>query len=100
MRYNKLVRDRIPEIIASEGGKPVTHIAGSDEIRMLLVTKLHEEIGEFLESWNLEELADFEEVIRGLANVAGFSPDEVESKRVSEFKERGGFSKGIVLEEA
>lgn len=64
--YNKLVRDRIPEIIEQSGKKAVTRIAGDGEYRQYLREKLQEEVGEFMENGNPEELADILEVVFAL----------------------------------
>lgn len=98
MRYNKLVRDRIPEIIKRGSGNPITHIAQPDELKARLVDKLYEEFNEFLKGWTLEELADINEVLRALSKVIGSNPEQLERVRQEKFKERGGFSGGIVLE--
>jgi predicted house-cleaning noncanonical NTP pyrophosphatase (MazG superfamily) len=88
--YNKLVRDKIPQVIEASGKKSDIRIADKGEQYELLEAKLKEEVGEFLEAKNLEELADVMEVLFGLADNLGYS----EEKR----EERGGFIDGIVLE--
>ena len=58
MKYNKLVRDKIPEIIKADKQTPITHIANQKEFKQKLLEKLQEEVGEFLKEQNTEELAD------------------------------------------
>lgn len=95
--YHKLVRDRIPEIIAAKGSTAVTHIADDAEYRAKLDSKLREEVEEFLEAHDPEELADLLEVLRAQAELTG-GLDAVEVMRQKKFTERGGFSKRIILE--
>ncbi|MCB2300279.1 nucleoside triphosphate pyrophosphohydrolase [Clostridium tagluense] len=96
--YNKLVRDKIPEIIKATGKTFDTHYAKKEELLPLLETKLNEEVSEYLEDKNLEELADVMEVLFGLANALGYSEEDLINKRNAKKEERGGFDKGIVLE--
>ena len=100
MKYNKLVRDKIPEVIISRGGIPITHIADDKEYWEKLREKLQEEVGEFLESETVEEIADVQEVIEAIMNYKKF--DQVELAKVKEKKveERGAFVKRIILEES
>jgi predicted house-cleaning noncanonical NTP pyrophosphatase (MazG superfamily) len=95
--YNKLVRDKIPEIIKEDGRECKTAIVTGDEKYKLLEAKLQEEINEFLEDKNLEELADVMEVLFGLADSLGYSEDELLKARNKKKEERGGFKEGIVL---
>lgn len=96
-KYNKLVRDKIPAIIRADGkGCEVKIVEGNDKYE-LLEKKLMEEVGEFLEDKNLEELADVMEVLFGLAESLGYSEGDLVRKRTKKFDERGGFKEGIVL---
>ena len=61
--YNKLVRDKIPELIESDGKKCVTHILSEKEYITALETKLDEEVAEYHADKNLEEMADVLEVL-------------------------------------
>jgi predicted house-cleaning noncanonical NTP pyrophosphatase (MazG superfamily) len=96
--YNKLVRDKIPEIIKSTGKNFDIHSAKKEELLPLLETKLNEEVSEYLGDKNLEELADVMEVLFGLANALGYSEEDLINKRNAKKEDRGGFEKGIVLE--
>jgi predicted house-cleaning noncanonical NTP pyrophosphatase (MazG superfamily) len=98
-RYDKLVRDRIPEIITAAGERPVTRVADPIEYRALLRAKLVEELHEFLESEDPAELADVLEVARALAVDLGSSPEKLEELRRAKAAERGAFTEHVVLME-
>ncbi|RCW52048.1 nucleoside triphosphate pyrophosphohydrolase [Paenibacillus prosopidis] len=99
--YNKLVRDRIPEIITKQGLTLTTRILETDEYLTELRTKLQEETSEFLaaesSSEAIEELADMLEVIHALADAHGASVQELERIRAEKADKRGGFKDGIYL---
>ncbi|AQR96506.1 nucleoside triphosphate pyrophosphohydrolase [Clostridium saccharoperbutylacetonicum] len=95
--YNKLVRDKIPEIIKADGRECETAIVTGDEKYKLLEAKLLEEANEFLEDKNIEELADVMEVLFGLADSLGYSEEDLLKARDKKREERGGFKEGIVL---
>lgn len=100
MKYNKLVRDKIPEIIEKSGKRPIYALIDDDVKYMrLLSQKLDEEVAEFHESRNIEELADILEVVYGLCEGMGYSVEDLQTVRQNKFNERGGFSKGIYLVE-
>lgn len=101
--YNKLVRDKIPQVIESDGKKYDIKIASKEKHLDLLEKKLHEEVAEFIEAKdtkgkNLEELADVMEVLFGLAKNLGYTEEDLMKKRDEKKEERGGFDQGIVLE--
>ena len=62
-RFDKLVRDKIPQIIEASGKTPITRILDREEYMTCLETKLDEEVCEFHESKAMEELADILEVV-------------------------------------
>ena len=99
IRYDKLVRDKVPEIIAADGARYKTHIAKGDEYRGKLRTKLLEEVREFLEEPSAKELVDILEVINTIAELEFGGVDEVERIRKERVEKRGGFGKRIILEE-
>lgn len=96
--HNKLVRDRIPEIIEKSGKTCVTHILSEEEYIAALETKLNEEVAEYQADKNLEEMADVLEVLQALCVARGYSLDELENVRKNKAEERGGFGEKIFLE--
>lgn len=100
MKYNKLVRDRIPEIIKKRGDTPVTHVADDTEYLEKLKEKLLEEIKEFAEDESIEEFADILEVLDAVAEYKEFNMKKVKEIQRKKADGRGGFKKRIILEEA
>ncbi|MCA9922323.1 MAG: nucleoside triphosphate pyrophosphohydrolase [Anaerolineales bacterium] len=98
MKYHKLVRDKIPEIIRQNGRISVTRILGKDEYAIALRQKLQEEVEEFLESGALEELADILEVVYALATTNA-TIEQLERLRHEKHEERGGFAQSVFLVE-
>jgi predicted house-cleaning noncanonical NTP pyrophosphatase (MazG superfamily) len=99
MRYKKLVRDKIPEIIKSEGRVPIAHVASKEEYWKGLKCKLKEEVGEFLKDGREEELLDILEIVYAICDFRKINKSKLESLRKKKAKERGGFRKRIILDE-
>ena len=97
MTYNKLVRDKIPEIIASKGGKAEIRILSDEEYHAVLEAKLDEEVGEYHRDKNAEELADILEVVYALAASIGCSREELQEIYQKKHDARGGFAEKILL---
>ena len=100
MTHNKLVRDRIPEIIRKNGGDPKTHVAVSIQFGFALQEKLREEVEEFCKSEEIEEIADILEVLEALMVYHGFSRKKVAEIKKKKARTNGKFRKRIILEEA
>ncbi len=96
-KYYKLVRDRIPEIIESTGKTCTTEILTDDEYLKMVDAKLDEELAEYHQDQNIEELADLLEVIRAAAVARGYTLEELEQVRAEKAAKRGGFEKKILL---
>lgn len=99
IKYHKLVRDKIPELIEKEGKESVCSILSDEEYLEFLDRKLSEELEEYLEDKSMEELADLLEVMMAVAKARGSSIEEVERIRQQKADKRGGFEKKILLEE-
>lgn len=101
-RYNKLVRDNIPNIIRNKGDEPITRILNDKEYKKELERKLLEEYNEVLSTTNsterIEELADMLEVIISLARLENKNLNDVIEVANKKSKERGSFSEKIFLE--
>jgi len=100
--FNKLVRDRIPEIIENNGDIPTTRILDDKEYKTELEEKLLEEFYEAVacdtKDDRLEEYTDLLEVISALAELEGATLEDIISIMKEKRIERGGFSKRIFLE--
>ena len=97
--YNKLVRDRIPEIIETDGNICVTEVLPDDRYLQMLDAKLDEELAEYQESKSLEELADLLEVMRAVVKARGWTWEQLEQVRQEKAAKRGGFEQKILLKE-
>ena len=99
--YNKLVRDKIPQIIKASGKSPTTKILNEKEYITELRKKSQEELQEYLSAETdqeaLEELADLLEIIHALAKVHSSTIEEVDKIRVEKAAKRGGFSDKVFL---
>lgn len=97
-KYNKLVRDKIPEMCLSTGDIPVMrHLQDDDAYLQALTNKLGEEAAEVKETPTIEELADVVEVVHAICKAIGCSPEDVEQARLQKREERGGFEDRVFL---
>jgi len=103
-KYDKLVRDKIPEYIRKKGGKPVWHTASAAEYKRKLREKLVEEAQEVIVAKTktelLEELADVAEVFDALCRHAGITAERLAWTRLNKCLDRGAFEKRIILDKS
>lgn len=95
--YNKAVRDKIPAIIEASGKRYKAVTFSNAQFLSELEKKLSEEVDEYQESKNIEELADILEVIFRIVELKGSSTDALEAIRKKKLAERGGFKKNLFL---
>lgn len=97
-KYNKLVRDRIPDLLKRKGQNPVTRILSDSEYVEGLIDQLCEEVDQFDEDRNVEEMADILEVLLALAGALGISQKDLMKVRNKKALATGSFKKRIFLE--
>jgi predicted house-cleaning noncanonical NTP pyrophosphatase (MazG superfamily) len=95
--YNKLIRDRIPEIIEEDGNECEIRVLNDEEYLTELDKKLQEELKEYYESGEVEELADIAELLYAIAKHKGVNQQEFDSIRTRKAEKRGGFEKKLFL---
>tara|TARA_Y100000034_G_C6640475_1_gene279939 strand:- start:201 stop:512 length:312 start_codon:yes stop_codon:yes gene_type:complete len=98
IKYNKLIRDKVPTIMSSKEKNFSTHIASEEEYKEKLKEKLLEEVNEFLERPCLEELADVQEVLNAIAYGMKITADELLREMFEKSITHGIFKDKIILE--
>lgn len=81
MKYKKLVRDKVPDIIRRQGERPITRALNEGEYLEELIRKLREEVAEFEADRSVEELADIKEVTIAIREALGIHAGELEEAR-------------------
>lgn len=81
MQYQKLVRDRIPEIIEFDGKTCIWETLSDADYLRLLEEKMNEELSEYQQSKSLEELADLLEVMQAVVKARRWTWEELEQVR-------------------
>lgn len=95
--YNKLVRDRIPEVIEKSGKEYSIKTLEDKEYIDSLNKKLKEELDEYYENEDIEELADLAELVHAILKYKGVRLEEFENIRIQKREKRGGFDKRLFL---
>lgn len=99
MRFNKLVRDKIPDLLKEKGISQISHVSSVKEYPEKLKSKLQEEVNEFLITPNEEELADIFEVINELCDFYKIDKSKVKEVRKEKARKKGTFKSRIILDE-
>ena len=101
--YNKLVRDKIPEIIKRDNCEPKTRTLDSKEFLVELFKKMSEEAQEFIEAKDdknavMKEITDIYEIIDTVIRLYGLNKEEIIALQEKRREERGGFKNMVFLE--
>ena len=96
-KFNKVIRDKIPEIIQKDGYTCNIQTLSDEKFLVEIEKKLSEEVTEYQNDKNPEELADILEVIYRIAQLKGISKEELEKIRVKKLQDKGGFEKNLFL---
>lgn len=101
--YNKLVRDKIPEIIKKDNAEPKTRVLEQEEYLKALLKKLEEEAKEVAEAGTdkqalMKEIGDVYEIIDAIIDNCGLDKAAIKKLQDERRTERGGFNKKIFLE--
>ncbi|WP_440954533.1 phosphoribosyl-ATP pyrophosphohydrolase [Methanosarcina sp. Mfa9] len=94
----KAIRDRVTEIIKNSGRECISKTLTDSEFLPELEKRLSEELDEYLESKDPEELVDLLEVIFRITELKGFSKEELEAIRVKKKEKSGGLEKNLFLQ--
>ena len=100
IKYNKAIRDKIPEIIAESGKKYNLKQLDEESFLAEIEKKLIEEVNEYGESKDVEELADLLEVIYRISELRGVNSDELDKIRIDKAEKRGKFASNLFLIDA
>ena len=96
-KFNKAIRDKIPEIIQKDGHTCNIQTLSDEKFLVEIEKKLSEEVAEYQNDKNPEELTDILEVIYRIAQLKGISKEELEKIRIKKLQDRGGFEKNLFL---
>ena len=98
-KYNKLVRDKIPEEIEKQGKKCKYEILDDEKYSKELDKKLLEEVNEYISDHSEKEMADVQEVLKAIIKYRDIDENRVEELRKAKEKQKGGFYNKIYLTE-
>lgn len=96
--YNKLVRDKIPDIIRKSGKEPITRTLDDAEFLAALDAKLREEVGEYLAEPSTEELADILEVLEAIVAMRKIPQPDLRRAKNAKMVKNGSFTSRTFLE--
>ena len=97
--YNKLIRDKIPQIIKESGNTPIVETLNDKQYLLALDKKLQEELNEYYENFSIEELADLVELVHAILKHKGMPLHKFQQIMEDKAEERGAFDEKLFLKE-
>jgi len=101
VNYNKLIRDKIPEIIKDAGWTPIVKVLNKKQYLTALKKKVLEEAEELIKARSKEditnEIVDIQELLDALASEIGLTKSEIKNQQKVKNKKRGVFRKRLFL---
>ncbi len=100
-KYNKLIRDKILEIIRVAGERPYWRILNGKEYLREIKKKISEEVKELIKAKDkkgiIDEIVDIQELTDVLISETGLTKSEIQKEQKIKNKKRGGFKKRLFL---
>mgnify|MGYP003529513290 FL=1 len=96
--HNKLVRDKIPEMIKADGGVPITRVLNNDDYLKELINKLQFECDKLENGGDVGDLADIQEIVMAISERMDIAPGKLAEVMAKKAVECGAFKKRIYLE--
>ncbi|MBC3803140.1 hypothetical protein GH808_01605 [Acetobacterium fimetarium] len=97
VEYNKLVRDKVPEIIRESGRACEYKILGQSEIRTALKDKLLEKAQVFMNSPSEDELSDIYELLETIVEAFDYEPLHIDYLKIQNKENKGSYSEKVFL---
>jgi len=101
VKYNKLIRDKILDIIRENGGKPYSRVLNKKEFINKIKNKIVEEAKELTKARSkkeiINEVVDIQELIDVIVSELGLTKAEIKKQQKEKNKKRGGFQKRLFL---
>ncbi len=97
VKYNKLVRDKIPEMIAVLGASSDIELVSGEKLLKTVDETIDMTLAGYHEKQSVQELIDLVELIYVAAEARGYTADQFDSWRLNARKDYGGYDKGFEL---
>ncbi|WKY48841.1 nucleoside triphosphate pyrophosphohydrolase [Eubacteriaceae bacterium ES3] len=97
VEYNKLVRDKIPQIIKESGRTCEYKVLGDSEIKDALKEKLIEKAQIFSNKPSEDELSDIYELLHAIVETYDYEPLHIDYLKLQNKENKGTYSNRVYL---